>query len=114
MPILFDFEPSDNPDITETVRLLANMAKFVIADITDAKSIPQELSHIVPDLPSVPVQPIILSSQREYAMFPHFKRYPWILETFEYDNEQHLLDSLENKIIKPSVDYREKENAKSK
>jgi len=101
VPILFDFEPSKQRDLTETIQLLANMAKFVIADITDAKSIPQELSHIIPFLPSVPVQPILLTSEREYAMFEHWRSFKTVLPEFLYRDKQDLVDNLDAKILQP-------------
>jgi hypothetical protein len=102
LPVLFDFEKPSSRDITETVSTLAHMARFVIADITDARSIPQELMAIVPSLPSVPVQPLLLASQREYGMFEHFKCYPWVLEPVLYDDQQKLLAELAEKVIVPA------------
>lgn len=76
--------------------------RFVIVDITDAMSIPQQLQRIVPDLPSVPVQPLLLASQHEYGMFEHFGRYPWVLEPVLYDDQHTLLMQLSEKVIAPA------------
>ncbi len=101
-PVIFDFEKPITRDLTETVMTLAGMARFVIADITDAKSIPQELMAIVPHLPSVAVQPLLLASQQEYGMFEHFKRFPWVLDTVLYHDQETLLRSLESTVIFPA------------
>jgi hypothetical protein len=102
LPILFDFEKPAGRDLTETISTLAHMARFIIADITQAKSIPQELQAIVPNLPSVPVQPLLLTSEREYGLFEHIRRYPWVLDTYYYDNLNEVLASVEDKVISPA------------
>ena len=101
-PIVFDFEIPGSRDITETVSLLARMARFVIADLTDAKSIPQELSMIIPDLPSVPVQPLLQTTEKAYSMFEHFRRYPWVLKDYYYTSVDDLLPALKEHIIDPA------------
>jgi hypothetical protein len=63
---------------------------------------PKELERIVPDLPSVAVQPLLLASQQEYGMFEHFRRYPWVLPTVLYKDESELLAGIAEKVIAPA------------
>lgn len=87
LPVLFDFEGPSSRNVTETIITLASLAKFVVADISSPKSIPQELTSIIPQFPSLPVQPIIEKTQREYGMFEHFKAFPWVLDQVPYDED---------------------------
>jgi len=103
IPVIFDFDPAQSRDVTETIMLLANLARFVIADLTDAKSLPQELSHVIPHLPSVPIQPLLLASQREYGMFEHWRRYGWVLPEHHYTDATDLIESLDDAVIGPAL-----------
>ena len=107
VPVLFDFDIPRHRNITETVTLLARMARFIIADLTDPKSLPQELQAIIPDLEAVPVQPILRLPDREYAMFADFLSRGSVLPTFRYKDERHLLRNLVNKVIQPAQQRRE-------
>ncbi len=102
LPILFDFDKPATRDITETMRTLAHLSRFIIADISDPKSIPLELQAVVPDL-AVPVQPLLLSGQSEFSMFVDLrKKYHWVLATHQYNDIADLLASLGDKVIAPA------------
>ncbi|HWX34945.1 MAG TPA: pentapeptide repeat-containing protein [Steroidobacteraceae bacterium] len=102
LPILFDFEKPRSRDTDETITLLARMARFVVADISDAKAVLQELRAIVPDLPSVPVQPIILAIQEEPGMFDFYRNRPSFLTVHRYADQDQLLADLGDKVIRPA------------
>jgi len=99
LPMLFDFDEPRSRDLTETIVTLAHMSRFIVADLTDPRSVPQELTAIIPDLPSVPVVPVVLAEQKEYAMFEHWKRYPWVLPILRYKDGADLLQRLQKSVI---------------
>jgi hypothetical protein len=102
LPILFDFDKPTSRNTDETITLLARMARFVVADISDAKSILQELRAIVPELPSVPVQPVITASQDEPGMFDFYRGFRSFLPVHHYETPAQLLTELSDRVIKPS------------
>ena len=102
LPVMFDFAQPSTRDTVETISTLAHLARFIIADITDPRCVPQELQTIVPNLPSVPVQLLLAASEAEYGMADHLKRYPWVLEVYRYSALEELVAGLNEKIIEPA------------
>ncbi len=102
IPIMFDFDKPANQDTQETITTLARLARFVIADITEAKSIPQELVSIVESLPSLAIQPLLQHDSEPWGMYDHIKRYPWVLPIHHYTNLADLLATLEERVIDPA------------
>ncbi|MFZ0853956.1 MAG: pentapeptide repeat-containing protein [Hyphomicrobiaceae bacterium] len=102
LPILFDFDKPTSQTTDETITLLARMARFIIADVSDAKAVLQELRAIVPDLPSVPVQPIIAATQEEPGMFDFYRNFRSFLPVHHYASQDQLLADLGEKVIRPA------------
>jgi hypothetical protein len=109
IPIIFDFKKSKEQDIIETVVTLASLFKFIIADVTAARVIADELRSFVPDF-AVPVVPVFQPSKKEpkpYASLNTLcRKYTWVFEPVIYENKKHLIEILPNKVIKPAEDKR--------
>jgi uncharacterized protein YjbI with pentapeptide repeats len=102
VPVLFDFEKPASKDLTGTISTLANMSRFIIADLTDPSSVPHELATVAPST-VVPIQTIILEGQREYAMFPDLmRRYHWVLKPVQYKSKELLLEQISDRVIAPA------------
>jgi uncharacterized protein YjbI with pentapeptide repeats len=103
LPILFDFDVPTRQNITETITLLARMARFIIADLTDPSSIPQELQAIIPSV-RVPIQPLLLEGSSLYSMFKDFdpQDFHWVLPVYHYKDRKQLLAALAEKVIDPA------------
>jgi hypothetical protein len=89
--------------VTDTVKVLAGLARFVIADITDAMEVRVELHGIVPLFPSPAVQPILQRGHPEFISQEHLKAFPWFLPLFEYDTTEHLLANLDDRVVAPAA-----------
>jgi hypothetical protein len=102
LPISLDVEKSSRREFAETVSTLAHMARFIIVDISGAKSMPQELQRILPHLPSVAVQPLMASSDDEDAALRYFGGYSRVLDIHRYETLEVLQASLGEKVIAPA------------
>jgi uncharacterized protein YjbI with pentapeptide repeats len=102
LPVIFDFPIPASRDVSETVRVLAGLARFVIADITDATQLRAELHTIIPEFASLPVQTILRRGDPEFVSLSHLKKFPWVLPSFEYDSVDHLLINLDKSVVGPA------------
>lgn len=84
IPILFDFNKPTSRNLTETIITIGSMAKYIIADLSSPRSIPQELASLIPRLQSVKVYPIILKGEKPYGMFSDFYSYASVKPITEY------------------------------
>lgn len=108
VPIVFDFEKVKERDFTETVKILAGMSRFVIADITGPKSTPLELQATVPDY-KIPFLPIIQKEEKPFAMFFDLQRkYHWVLDLVEYGSVSDLEQGFQKGILNRALEAEKK------
>jgi hypothetical protein len=103
LPIMFDFQPLTSRTTVETIKTLASMARFVIADLRDARSVLQELEAIVPAFPSLAIRLLLKKSEHEYGMLDTIMLYRSVVEnTYEYENLEEAIASIKDNIIFPA------------
>ena len=108
IPLVFDFERPSDKDFTETIKTLAGLSYFVIADVTSPKSSPLELQATVPDY-QIPFIPIIQEGEKPFALMADLhKKYDWALETVTYDSMKTLKEILKPLIIERAMEKRQK------
>jgi hypothetical protein len=104
LPMIFDFDRPTDRDLTETVKILAGLSRFVIADITNPRSVPLELQATVPDY-MVPFVTIVERGQPVFGMFDDLPRkYSWALPLLEYNSGDTLLATFEQKVVNPALE----------
>lgn len=107
VPMMFDFEKPTQRDFTETIKTLAGMCRFIIADITNPKSSPLELQATVPDY-MIPLVPIIHEDEEPFSMFVDLQnKYDWVLDVLKYDSVESLIKVMDKAVIKPAIEKAE-------
>ena len=103
LPIVFNFNKPETKDFTETVRLLAGLSKFVIADLSGPKSVPYEMGAIVSQT-MIPFQPIIAAGETPFSTLQDlWTGYPdRFFRPIHYSSPDALIASLDEKIIQPA------------
>lgn len=111
LPVLFDFDPASNQTTIETISTLAHMSRFIVADLTDAKSILGELERITTALQLVPIQLILQKSADIPPMADSFLVRQSVLQHY-YVTQEELIASLTAQVIAPAAakaeEFREK------
>jgi hypothetical protein len=103
--MVFDFERPTDRDFSETVKTLAGMSRFIIADITSPQSVPLEAQATIPDY-MVPFIPLIEKGERPFSMFQDLwqKHREWVLKPLVYSSIDQLASVFDKAIIKPAND----------
>lgn len=101
LPIIFDFDRPRDRNYTETVKTLAGLSRFIIADLS-GPSIPQELYATVPHF-KVPFVPILEAGRRQFAMAVDLLEYPWVVRPpVIFASTDELVNLVPSKIIAPA------------
>ena len=108
LPVLLNLDQPAGREVSGRISILMHLARFVIADFTGVSALHDELQKIVPNLPSVAVQPVLPCSDgpddscAANGGFEAFQRFPWFLEAAHYCDMDELVPALAEKVIAPA------------
>jgi uncharacterized protein YjbI with pentapeptide repeats len=103
LPIMFEFHPLSTEPTIKTLSTLAHLSRFVIADLTDPKSVLQELTTILLELPTLPVQLILHEAAGMPPMGDGFLMGKSVLPPYVYSTKHQLIADLPDKVVAPAL-----------
>lgn len=101
IPVLYDVDPHTHKPVLETVKILANLARFVVANLTDPSMVRSELSYITANVPTVPVQSLIEEGAGLPAEYSTWQTRRSFLPLYRYADFDQLIANLTTHIIEP-------------
>src|SRR5262249_32827257 len=103
VPMIFDFEPPSSGDLTDTVMVLAGMSRFVVADITQPRSVPLEIQAIAQSY-MIPVVPILQGKEEQVPLLADLasRHRDTILDVLRYDTIDGLIRRIDEMVIGPA------------
>jgi hypothetical protein len=100
IPELFTFEKPKSASLTEAIIGFAALSRFIIADLSEPRSVQAELQAIVPNFQSVPVVPLINRTGKEYALFTSLQAYKNVVSpTVRYRDLDDLLEKIDLQVV---------------
>ena len=101
-PVVFNLEEHNSESFIETARTLANMAHFVLIDLTDLDdAVQKELATSIFPRCVVPTLPFLLGNYRyDYVLFRDLQqKYSWVLSPHRYKDTSDLITVFQEQII---------------
>ena len=94
LPIMMDLPSPNDGNFTETVKTLAGLCKYVIADLTEAKFVPQESLFAIPNI-MMPFIPLLQNGYAPWSMWKDLESRPYVLKPIvSYDTIDDLLGKM--------------------
>lgn len=101
LPVTFDFERPRSHSYSDTVEILASLARFVVADLS-GPSVAFELGTLIPHH-MIPFVLIWQTGRHVFSMAPDLiLRSYWVLPPLEYADEGELRQLVASKIVQPA------------
>ncbi len=97
LPVIFDFEPSPEKNVLDTVKILAHLSRFVIMDFTDAKFVPAEAAAL--ENINVVIQPIIQIGHELASIRGVLADSDRTLDPYVYHDLDDLLPTLQHRLV---------------
>jgi hypothetical protein len=101
LPIIFDFDRPQDRNFTETVKTLAGLSRFVIADLS-GPSVPLELYATIPHFKILFI-PILEAGRKPFSMAVDLLEYPWVVRPpVTFASTEELLSLIPSRVIAPA------------